>query len=42
MNRADKFLYGGFVVALADIVTMLMSVFSPSKQTAEETVETPN
>ena len=42
MNKADKFLYGGFaVVIVAGIVTMLMAVFSPSKQTAEETAKTP-
>ena len=41
MNKTDKFLYGGFAaVALAGLVTMLVSVFSPPKQ-AEETVEIP-
>ena len=41
MNKADKLLYGGFaVVALACIVAMLVSVFSPPKQ-AEKTAETP-
>ena len=42
MTKIDKFLYGGFaVVALAGIVAMLVTVFSPPKQTAEEAVETP-
>ena len=42
MNKTDKFLYGGFaVVAFAGIVAMLVSIFSPPKQTAEETVEPP-
>ena len=42
MNKTDKLLYEGFgVVALAVIVAMLVSVFSPPKQTAEETVKTP-
>ena len=42
MNKADKFLYGGFVVvAFGGIVAMLVSVFSPPKQTAEETAKTP-
>ena len=42
MNKADKFLYGGFaVVIIGGITAMLVSVFSPPKQTAEETVETP-
>ncbi len=41
MNKTDKFLYGGFaVVALAGIVAILVSVFSPPKQ-AEETPKTP-
>ena len=41
MNKLDKLLYGGFaVVALAGIVALLVSVFSPPKKTAEET-ETP-
>ena len=34
MNKIDKFLYGGFVAM------MLMSVFSPLKQSSEELVET--
>ena len=43
MSKMDKLLYGGFAaVALAGIVAMLVSVFSPPKQIAEEeTVETP-
>ena len=43
MNKLDKLLYGGFaVVALAGIVAMLVSIFSPPKQIAEEeTGETP-
>ena len=42
MNKTDKFLYGGFaVVAIAGIVAMLVSVFSPPKQIAEEPAETP-
>ena len=41
MNKIDKLLYGGFgVVALAVIVIMLVSVFSPPTQIVEETVET--
>ena len=42
MNKTDKFLYGGIVaVALAGIVAMLVSVFSPPKQPAKETAEPP-
>ena len=42
MNKTDKFLYGGFaVVIIGGIVAMLVSVFSPPKQPAEETVEAP-
>ena len=42
MNKTDKFLYGGFaVVALAGIVALQVSVFSPSKQIAEETASLP-
>ena len=42
MNKADKFLYGGFaVVAFAGIVAMLVSVFSVPKQPAEETAKPP-
>ena len=42
MTKPDKFLYGGFAaVALAGIVAMLVSVFSPPKQTAEETAKPP-
>ena len=42
MTKTDKLLYGGFaVVAIGGIVAMLMSVFSPQKQKAKETVETP-
>ena len=42
MNKTDKFLYGGFAVALVGFVAiMLMSVFSPLKQPAEETAQTP-
>ena len=43
MSKIDKLLYGGFAaVALAGIVAMLVSVFSPPKQIAEEeTIETP-
>ena len=41
MNKTDKLLYGGFaVIIVAGIVAMLVSVFSPLKQT-EETVEIP-
>ena len=41
MNKADKFLYGGFaVVIIGGIAAMLVSVFSPPKQ-AEETPEPP-
>ena len=37
MNKPDKFLYGGFAaVAIAGMVAMLVSVFSPPKKTAEE------
>ncbi len=37
MNKTDKLLYSGFAaVALAGIVAMLVSVFSPPKKTAEE------
>lgn len=42
MNKTDKFLYGGFaVVIVAGITAMLVSVFSPPKQPAEEIAETP-
>lgn len=42
MNKTDKVLYGGFaVVAIASIEAMLVSVFSPPKQKAEETLKTP-
>lgn len=42
MNKTDKLLYGGFaVVAFAGIVAMLVSVFLPPKQPAEETAKTP-
>ncbi len=42
MNKIDKFLYGGFaIVAIGGLITMLVSVFSPPKQIAEETIETP-
>ena len=42
MNKTDKILYSGFaVVAIGGIVAMLVSVFSPPKQIAEETTETP-
>ena len=42
MNKLDKLLYGGFaVVAFACIVAMLVTVFSPLKKIAEETIETP-
>ncbi len=42
MNKTDKILYGGFaVVALACIVAILVSVFSPPKQIVEEIVEPP-
>lgn len=42
MNKIDKFLYGGFAVALVGFIAiMLVSVFSPTKQTAEETAENP-
>ena len=37
MSKIDKLLYGGFAaVALAGIVVLLVSVFSPPKQKAEE------
>lgn len=42
MNKIDKLLYGGFaVVALAIIVAMLVTVFSPPKPLVEETVKNP-
>ena len=42
MNKIDKLLYGGFAaVALAGIVAMLVTVFSPPKQTAEEEIIEP-
>ncbi len=42
MNKTDKLLYGGFgIVAIAVIVAMLVSVFSPPKKIVEEIVETP-
>ena len=42
MNKIDKLLYGGFaVVIVAGIGGMLVSVFSPPKQSAEETAKTP-
>ena len=42
MNKPDKFLYGGFAVALVgSVAMMLVSVFSPLKQPAEETAQTP-
>ena len=42
MNKTNKLLYGGFAaVVLAGIVALLVSVFSPPKKIAEETVETP-
>ena len=42
MNKTDKFLYGGFAaVALAGIVVLLVSVFSPPKKTAKETDKSP-
>ena len=41
MSKIDKFLYGGFaIVAIGGLITMLVSVFSPPKQIAEETAET--
>ena len=40
MTKTDKFLYGGFVVALASLAAMLVTVFSPPKQPVEETVKT--
>ena len=41
MNKIDKLLYGGFAVALVGFVAvMLVSVFSPLKQSTEETVKT--
>ena len=41
-DKGDKFLYGGFaVVVLAGITAMLVSIFSPPKQPAEEIAETP-
>ncbi len=45
MSKTDKFLYAGIAgIAVASLMGLLMSVFSPPKQTAEkaeETVETP-
>ena len=42
MNKTNKLLYGGFAaVVIAGIVALLVSVFSPPKQLAEETVEPP-
>lgn len=42
MNKIDKFLYGGFAVALVGFIAiMLVSVFSPTKRPAEETAENP-
>ena len=40
MNKTNKILYGGFAVALVGFVAvMLVSVFSPLKQSAEETAQ---
>ena len=40
MNKTDKFLYGGFAVALVGfVVVLLVSVFSPLKQSAKETAQ---
>ena len=42
MNKTDKLLYGGFgVVIIGGIVAMLVSVFSPPKQLAEEETAEP-
>lgn len=42
MTKTEKLLYGGFaIVAIAGIMAMLVSIFSPPKQTAEETAKTP-
>ena len=42
MNKTDKFLYGGFAaVALAGFIAMLVAVFSPPKQPAEENAQPP-
>ena len=42
MNKIDKFLYGAFaIVIVAGIVALLVSVFSPLKQPAEETAKLP-
>ena len=42
MNKTDKLLYGGFgVVALAVIVAMLVSIFSPPKKPAMEVAAPP-
>ena len=43
MTKIDKILYGGFaVVAIGVVVAMLVTIFSPSKQTVEETAEMPS
>ena len=40
MSKTDKLLYGGFaIVAFAGIVAMLVSVFAPPQQPAEETAK---
>lgn len=40
MNKTNKFLYGGFgVVALAGIVAMLVSIFSPPTQIVKGAAE---
>ena len=42
MTKTEKLLYGGFaIVAIAGIVAMLVSIFSPPKQIVEETAKTP-
>ncbi len=42
MNKLDKLLYGGFAVALVGFVAvMLVTVFSPPKQVAEEEIIEP-
>ena len=42
MNKTDKILCGGFaVVSIGVVVAMLVSVFSPPEQLAEETIEPP-
>ena len=42
MSKIDKILYGGFaVIAIGSLIALLVSVFSPPKHVAEETIEPP-